>query len=458
MRVLFLCHGHPSLQAGGTELASLALFRALRAQPGIDGLFVGGASALHRPSSPGTPFQSAGAAADELLMRTEGFDRFHLSQTDLHGIAPELEGLLRSLQPDIVHLHHVLLIGVEALHLIRRTLPRARIVLTLHDFYAICPRDGLMRTTDGRLCHQAAVDACRRCFPDRSSTELRMRELHVRNLYRLVDRFVSPSRFLRERHLAWGLDPARVEVLRNGMPATACVPHRRLPQPEAPRDRFAFFGHINEAKGSCVALAASRLLSAGGVPHALALHGGADFQTEAFLDRFRAALVAAPAARHTGAYAPADLATRMAEADWVVMPSVWWENAPLVIQEAFQHRRPVITCSVGGMAEAVRDGGDGLLVHPDDPASLADAMRRAAGEPGLWDRLVGGIQPPHLVSAAASEHLELYRRLLTGRDAAPDAAAVVARPKRTRSQASPRPAKRSAAAPGRGVGCAGSPA
>ncbi|WP_439578547.1 glycosyltransferase family 4 protein [Elioraea sp.] len=411
MRILFLCHGHPVLQAGGTEIAAHALFRALRTQPGVEGLFVAGVSALHRPASPGTPFQTAGAEPDELLMRTEAFDRFMLSQTDLHGIAPELARLVEELRPDVVHIHHPLLIGVEALHLIRRSWPRSRIVMTLHDYYAICAHEGLMRTTDGRLCTAASPDACRRCLPERSATEFRLRQLHIRAMYRMVDRFVSPSRFLRDRYIAWGLDPEAIAVLPNGLPPAEPAPHRALPHGVERRDRFAFFGHINQPKGAMVALAASAQLSRQGIAHRLTLHGGADHQTDAFLAGFRDALAAAPEARHRGAYARGELTSLIGEADWVVMPSVWWENAPLVIQEAFQHRRPVITSGIGGMAEMVRDGMDGLHVRPDDPAALAAAMIHAAEDPALWRALVREIRAPVGIDAAVEAHLALYAAL-----------------------------------------------
>jgi glycosyltransferase involved in cell wall biosynthesis len=411
VRILFLCHGHPALQAGGTEIAAHVLFRALRERPGIEGLFVAGVSALHRPASPGTPFQAAGAEPDELLMRTEAFDRFMLSQTDLHGIAPELSRLVEDLRPDLVHFHHPLLIGVEALHLVRRSWPRAKIVLTLHDYYAICAHEGLMRTTDGRLCAAASPDACRRCLPERSATEFRLRELHIRAMYRLVDRFLAPSRFLRDRYVAWGIDPAAIEVVPNGLPPTEQAPHRALPRGTERRDRFAFFGHINGPKGALVALAASAELTRRGIAHRLALHGGTAYQTDAFLGAFREALTSAPEARHRGPYARGDLPALIAEADWVVMPSVWWENAPLVIQEAFQHRRPVITSGIGGMAEMVRDGIDGLHVRPDDPTALAAAMQRAAEEPTLWRGLVRGIRPPVGIDAAVDAHLAAYAGL-----------------------------------------------
>ena len=71
----------------------------------------------------------------------------------------------------------------------------------------------------------------------------------------------------------------------------------------------------------------------------------------------------------------------MAEVDWVVVPSIWWENAPLVIQEAFRHRRPVICGDIGGMAEMVRDGVDGLHAPVERP------RRPGAGDaPGGRDR------------------------------------------------------------------------
>ena len=84
----------------------------------------------------------------------------------------------------------------------------------------------------------------------------------------------------------------------------------------------------------------------------------------------------------------------MGACDWVVVPSIWWENSPLVIQEAFARGRPVICSDVGGMAEKVADGVDGLHFERGNPASLADTIERAITTPGLWDRLRAGITPP----------------------------------------------------------------
>ncbi len=408
MRLLFLCHSHPELQAGGTEIFARDLFRTLRAAS-HDGVFLAGTAAHQRPPSPGTALQTASDQADEVLLWSGGFDSFFLSQTDLHGTIPEFVALLRELAPNIVHVHHTLQLGMEMLPLIRRVAPAARIVMTLHDFYPICASDGQMASPEGVLCQAASLDACRRCHPGRSATDFRLRSLQVTGAFAAVDHFVAPSEFLRQRYVAWGLPADRISVIRNGLPPHAPAPHRT--SHDGRRDRFAFFGHINRFKGATVALAASARLSREGVAHGLALHGDTRYQSAEVLQRFDEALAAAPEARHLGAFQRADQPRLIAAADWVVVPSIWWENAPLVVAEAFAHRRPVICADVGGMAEMVRDGVDGLHAAVGDPASFAAVMRRAAETPGLWQRLVDGITPPVSITASATAHLELYGAL-----------------------------------------------
>lgn len=409
MRILFLLHSHPDLQAGGTEIFARDLYRELRRDPAVDGLFLAGTAAHQRPASPGTPFQVVGAEPDELLVWSGGFDPFFMSQVDLHGVSQPLAALLADLRPDIVHIHHLLTIGVEMVGLVRRVLPQVPIVMTLHDYYAICAHDGQMVTPSGSLCYAASSDACRRCFPDRSQTDFRLRDLHIGGALAQVDRFIAPSRFLRDRYVAWGLPAARISVLPNGVPATSAAPLRQAER----RDRFGFFGHINRFKGATVALDASARLSRAGIDHALSLHGSSDHQTTETTNRFSTALEAAPRARHSGAYRRADMPTLIADTDWVLFPSEWWENAPLVINEAFLHRRPVLCSAIGGAAELVTDGVNGLHFPAGDAAALAAAMRRAIEEPGLWQRLVDGIALPPGIDAVAAQHRALYDEALT---------------------------------------------
>src|SRR5207249_5874331 len=95
---------------------------------------------------------------------------------------------------------------------------------------------------------------------------------------------------------------------------------------------------------------------------------------------------------YCGDYAHEAVPQLMKQVDWVVVPSRWWENSPLVIQEAFQYGKPVICSGIGGMAEKVTDGVNGLHFRAGDPLSLADTIRRAACTPALWEKLRGGIR------------------------------------------------------------------
>lgn len=415
LRILMLAHNHPDLQPGGTETVARNLFRTLRATvPGLEGLFLAATTGAQREPKPGTLLQGApGGQADEALMWLPHFDRFFLSQADTQGLSLAFGPLMESLRPDIIHIHHPLQFGLESIALLRRLAPRqARLVMTLHDYFALCPREGQLLRRDGRLCSGPSMDACHHCIPDRPASDFVLRQLAIRQVASLVDALVAPSHFLRDRFIAAGWDAGRITVLPNAVDTQGPpAPHRAMAQ-GGRRDRFAFFGHVNRFKGSLVALEASARLSAQAVAHGMALHGGTAHQSSEFMQEFNAALAAAPAARHHGLYDSEELPRRIAAADWVVVPSIWFENAPLVVLEAFRHGRPVICSDAGGMAELVRNGMDGLHAPIGDAEGWAATMRRAIEEPGLWDRLVRGIRHPTGLDAMAGEHLDLYRRLL----------------------------------------------
>jgi glycosyltransferase involved in cell wall biosynthesis len=411
-RILVVAHNHPSFHPGGTEIFAHDLFREFRSRPGVEALFLAGTNRIHRDPRPGTNFQAVGSAPDEIVMWSGHFDRFYLSQVDAYGVVPDLVNLLEDFRPDVVHIHHLLLVGVEFIALVRRILPDARIVMTLHDYYPICAHDGLMVRTQGReRCDRAAPDRCRACFPELHADRFLLREQFIKTAFAQVDRFVAPSRFIKERFVAWGLAASRIDVLANGRPAVAAAPHRA--SPDGRRPVFGYFGNLNPWKGVTVLLKAARRLADEGLEgFELRVAGGAPFQSDAFLGEVEALSAAAGSSVvRLGPYQPREIPALVAAVDWVVVPSIWWENAPLVIQEAFRHRRPVIASGIGGMAEAVTDGVDGLHVRPDDPTALAAAMRRAAETPGLWDRLVAGITPPSDIARVASRHLALYRRI-----------------------------------------------
>jgi glycosyltransferase involved in cell wall biosynthesis len=412
-RILYVCHGHPELVPGGTELFAHDLFRAMRDQGEVEAMFLGCVSRLHRPTRPEVGFQTIGRSRDEVLLWVGAFDRFMLGHTDTAPFVKSLTELLTSFRPDVVHFHHFALIGLEALALTRLVLPQARIVATLHDYHPICANDGLMVTTSGALCDRASPDACHACLPDIAQHRFATRTLHLRNMFQLVDRFIAPSKFLKERFVAWGLAADRIDVVANGLPEMA-------PAPTAKRKRqtFGVFGSVAPHKGTGVALAAITRVAETVPGVSLRVHGGMNFPSDAFRRDFETSLCeAGDAAVHGGPYRREDLPALMADIDWVVVPSTWWENAPLVILEAFRHKRPVLCSGIGGMAELVTDGVNGLHVRPGDVAALVRTMKRAVEEDGLWDRLVGGIPQVPVMAETLRQHMTLYSDLLERREA-----------------------------------------
>jgi glycosyltransferase involved in cell wall biosynthesis len=110
----------------------------------------------------------------------------------------------------------------------------------------------------------------------------------------------------------------------------------------------------------------------------------------------------------------------MRDIDWTIIPSTWWENAPVVIQEAFHHGRPIIASNIGGMAEKVTDDVDGLHFHVSNPESLAEQMARAIQDPSLWERLRSGIRKQMTANEAGRQHVELFDELIRRKSAIRD--------------------------------------
>jgi len=424
-RIMVVAHNHPSFHPGGTEFVAHGLFRHWRDTAGRDVHFVAAASPEQRHSNPGTVLQTMPGIRSEYLVRVGQYDWFHHLQRDKIAVFSEFGELLRTVRPDVVHFHHFLGFGTEILPFVRRCLPDAVVVLTVHDYYFACHHDGIMvKLGSNRLCYRSGIDACHNCFPQIPGGSFKLRELNLKHHFAAVDHLVAPSTLMRDRLVEWGIAPERVSVIRNGRDLGPPVPARQL-HDGARRNRFAILGNVSPAKGQTIALRAVQLLLADGFRDIeLAIHGAPHFQTDAFKGEIDALLAECKGhARMLGGYEEQELPARLAEADWIVVPSLWWENAPLVLDEAFHHGRPPICGSIGGMAERVRDGIDGLHFAVGDPRTLADRLREAVETPGLWDSLRNRAPATRDAAACADEYQALFDSLAERRSVTPAASA-----------------------------------
>jgi len=421
MKALVLSHAHPTFSIGGAQVASYNLFQGLKAEDQWDAHYLAGVGppvARHKA----TPLMSLGQGPDETLFWSNDYDWFNLGNNRLSDLTDHFERFLRDLRPDVVNFHHVMGFGVQALRSTRRALgPEVPIVFTMHEYLPICANHGQMiKARSGALCSKASPSECGVCFPEIGPANLMRRELFLKSFLQEVDAFVSPSRFLLGRFADWGLPREKLVMIENGLDGGPVAPPRAAAT-GARRNRFAYFGQLNPFKGIRVLVdAVTRIPAEVWGDSILYVFGG---NLEHQPDDFQAAVkelfrLAGRRLRFMGSYKSPDLPNLMREVDWTIVPSTWWENAPVVIQEAFHHGRPIIASDIGGMAEKVRDNIDGLHFHVANPESLAEAMTRAIREPALWERLRAGIRPPTTAAAAARQHADLFERLIARRQGA----------------------------------------
>ncbi len=416
-RVLVVSHGHPDFSPGGGEISAHHQWLELRRR-GVDAMFL--ARSNDSPGHPGAPFSARSPDGRELLFHLPPVNHFRHSQPDGRIVFEHFRQLLENFRPTAIHFHHYVHLGLELIREARKHNPDVCILLTLHEFLAICNAQGQMLKTNGRLCNKAAPLDCHECFPGISPQDFFMRELFVKSFLSLVDHFISPSQFLCDRYIAWGLPPEKIIVLENGQPPRSAEASRSAEDPGAQQQglerRFAVLGQLSRLKGTLVLLDAIRLLPKSVREKArFEIHGSMQHAHEDFkLDFAKGLLGLEDSVRLCGPYLPEHATQILRRNGWLIVPSIWWENSPLVIQEAFAAGRPVLCSNIGGMAEKVVDGVSGLHFRVNNPGDLAARIEQCVAQPELWTALRGKLPKPETVEEVVDKLMVLY----VGRDAA----------------------------------------
>lgn len=407
-RILVMAHAHPDFSLGGGEIAAYNLFKAYSNNKDVEeawylgradrGRGATGAISLRRPN--------------EYLWEQSVHDWHMMKAVHQESLTTWFADLIRALKPTVVHTHHYAHMGLEYLRVIKQVDPSIRIMMTLHEYMAICSNNGQMiKTGNFKLCNRESYDECHRCFPDRTAEDFWMRKHTFMKHFALVDQFVSPSEFLRQRYIDWGLSAEKIVVIENGQADEAPLPPRPLAENET-RNRFGFFGQINPFKGLDVLLEALTLMPKSErkkivleVHGANLEHQSLDFQQK--IEELRAPLIKQGVVQWVGPYQPHELRSRMAGVDWVIVPSIWWENSPMVIQEAKVCGRPLLVSNIGGMAEKVHHNIDGIAVSAGNRMEWRTVLSND-NITSLFNRLTPNIKNPLTYSQCAEEHLNLF--------------------------------------------------
>ena len=404
MRILLVSHKFPPHALGGVEIYTHRVARALSDQHEV--------AVLYRHDGPGAP----ALMMDE--SHAEGFAQYRVAGNP-QGLAASAAGeffdtflgrqieasfrqVIARFQPDIVHFQHVAGLSAHLLAIVRRRgIP---VVLTLHDYWFICCNSQLV-WPDARVCRGKAWGMnCVRCaaaarFPSPLVRWARpalapffiYRDRVVRKATLSAERYISPSHFLIDQYVSAGFPKDRFTQLENGIPVEQI---RGFPSPpgyaaDGPL-RITYLGSLAWQKGPHVLVQAFSLLP----PGTARLRIWGDPKVfPSYSDGLRQAL-AAQDAQLMGAVPNDQVGRVLADADVLVVPSLWYENSPVVIQESRAAGVPVVVSGHGALTEKVRDGVDGLHFPPGDAAALAQTLKRLVDEPDLLPRLRQGILPP----------------------------------------------------------------
>ncbi len=330
--------------------------------------------------------------------------------------------MLSEIKPDVVHVTHLINHTATVLDAAKELgIPT---IATLTDFFGFCFNNRL-EAADGSLCDGPSADRtnCMACYLKAMGVSgqaglasrllgaspsvlpeiaralcfvSRLPGMRHGSLARLVadiaerpnillKRYaeyraaIAPTQFLRRAYLANGLD-APLHVMHFGVDVPRTP--QKTPKVGAPV-RFGYIGQITPHKGTDLLVDAFVRLP----PGCAELHiFGSEDQIPEYVSELKK-----KAAGNTiffqGTFPKEQLADVLSRIDFLVIPSRWYENSPLVLLNSLATHTPVIVSDVEGMTEFVEDGKNGFVFRRADVDDLERVLRRIVQEPGLIRRM-----------------------------------------------------------------------
>jgi len=281
-----------------------------------------------------------------------------------------LERLIKDKRPDIAHLqnihHHI---TPSIFYPLKKF--KIPIIWTLHDYTLICPNTSFL--SQGKICERCkkiryfwpSVVRCKKgSFAASTMAAIESTMHRIMRVYDVVDFFITPSKFLRNKLIEYGFDSKKIVCLNNFLDVT--IPDSAEPV----GDYFLYIGRLSEEKGIKTLIDA--VIKAG--TGRLKIVGDGQLKDE-LISYVRSNSVNG-AVEFLGYKKHEEVIKLLRRCRFVVLPSDWYENFPYSILEAFACGRPVIGSRIGGIPELIDDGENGLLFTPGDSDALADKIKK----------------------------------------------------------------------------------
>jgi GT2 family glycosyltransferase/glycosyltransferase involved in cell wall biosynthesis len=409
VRVLVIVHGFPPQAQGGSEIYADEHARAL-VERGHDVLVLTRERDITQPERH-IRFEQRNGMRVAWVNNTFADTTSYADSYEHARLADAVMPVIDDWAPDVAHIHHLTCLSTRiVLGLSERQIP---VFHTLHDYWLMCHR-GQLLDRELQICSGPGDHGCGRCVgpPDPPMTSVikssglartiqqlapaavldalartlrhldvpkspggaaaeAARVAHMRAVCSRITRFLAPSRHIRDAHLRFGIEPSRISwspygfnhaMLRQSGPIT-----RRGPL------QIGFIGTLMPSKAPDVLLEAHRLLDEGSAE--LHLFGAsADYHGDTSYRARLAPLLSFPGVHQHGPRPHAQIPAVLSRLDVLVVPSVWPENSPLVIQEAMIAGVTVVASRIGGIVELIESDADGFLFEPGNVAELASIL------------------------------------------------------------------------------------
>lgn len=283
----------------------------------------------------------------------------------------------------------------------KRNIP---IVWTLHDGFLLCPnsiffsKNRVCEKCEGRKFYNVLIRKCRKNSYAASFIVMLEEYIHrFFGLLKLVDFFITPSRFLRNEMIEYGFSSDKVIHIPN------FIDTKNIKVLSEDDSYILYSGRLSYEKGL------KTLIKSISLTNCIKLLLAGDGPMRSGLEKF-AKETANDRIKFLGYIERNKMQKYIADASFVVLPSECYENFPYSILEAFASGKPVVGSNIGGIPELVKDGETGLLFEPGNADDLAEKIEWMIDHPK--ERHEMGQRARELVEKEYNPELH-YERLLS---------------------------------------------